>query len=137
MADDIPHYWVTNFKTRKNILTLPYYYHFDDQFFLMFPPLGMGCGLENSKALLQKWKLEFDATYKRGRYFSIFIHPYLIQWGNRLEILENILAYIKDFHDVWNPTGREVVQYWKDTYPASSFLKLKESIWKDYPGSLS
>ena len=137
MADDIPHYWVTNFKTRQNILTLPYHYQFDDQFFLMFPPLGMGCGLENSKTLFQNWKLEFDATYKRGRYFSIFIHPYLIQWGNRLEVLENILAYIKDFNDVWNPTCREVTQYWKDTYPANSFLKLKESIWKDYPGSLS
>jgi peptidoglycan/xylan/chitin deacetylase (PgdA/CDA1 family) len=137
MADDIPHYWVVDFNTRRNILTLPYYYHFDDQFFLMFPALGMGSGLENPMTLFQNWKQEFDATYRRGRYFSIFVHPYLIQWGNRLEILENLIAYIKDFPGVWNPTGIEVAQYWKANYPASSYLNLKESIWKDYAGSLS
>ena len=37
LADDIPHYWVTDFASRRAILALPYYCHFDDQFFLMFP----------------------------------------------------------------------------------------------------
>ncbi len=137
MADDIPHYWVTDFHTSRHILTLPYYYHFDDQFFLMFPAPGLGSGLENSMTLFQNWKQELDATYRRGRYFSIFVHPYLIQWGNRFEILEKMITYIKEFPAVWNPTGVEVARYWKATYPASSYLNLKESIWRDYPGSLS
>ena len=42
LADDIPHYWVTDFASRRAILTLPYYYHFDDQFFCMFPRAGTG-----------------------------------------------------------------------------------------------
>ncbi|MBU2410025.1 MAG: polysaccharide deacetylase family protein, partial [Gammaproteobacteria bacterium] len=45
LADDIPHYWVVDFASRKNILALPYYYHFDDQFFMMYP--SRGSGLEN------------------------------------------------------------------------------------------
>ena len=49
LADDIPHYWVTDFASRRAILTLPYYYHFDDQFFLMFP--RKGTGLEHPDAL--------------------------------------------------------------------------------------
>jgi len=137
MADDIPHYWVTDFQTRRNILTLPYYYHFDDQFFLMFPAPGMGSGLENPMTLLQNWKYEFDATYRRGRYFAMVVHPYLIGWGNRLEMLENILLHIKGFPYVWNPTGNECVRYWKEKYPASCSLKLERSIWRDYPGSQS
>ncbi len=32
LSDDIPHYWVSGFAARRSILTLPYYYHFDDQF---------------------------------------------------------------------------------------------------------
>lgn len=40
LADDIPHYWVSDFASRRALLTLPYYYHFDDQFFLMFPCKG-------------------------------------------------------------------------------------------------
>jgi len=137
MADDIPHYWVTDFHTRRNILTLPYYYHFDDLFFLMFPALGMGSGLENPMTLFENWKQEFDATYQRGRYFTLIIHPFLIGWGNHLEILENIIAYIKGFTAVWNPTGSECARYWKEKYPTRSYLNLKESIWKDYPGSIS
>jgi peptidoglycan/xylan/chitin deacetylase (PgdA/CDA1 family) len=42
LADDIPHYCVSDFASRRALLTLPYYYHFDDQFFLMFPRKGTG-----------------------------------------------------------------------------------------------
>jgi peptidoglycan/xylan/chitin deacetylase (PgdA/CDA1 family) len=59
LADDIPHYWVTDFASRRAILTLPYYYHFDDQFFCMFPVAGTG--LENSDMLLRNWRAELDA----------------------------------------------------------------------------
>jgi peptidoglycan/xylan/chitin deacetylase (PgdA/CDA1 family) len=137
MADDIPYYWVSKFASRRCILTLPYYYHFDDLFFLMFPPIGMGSGLENPLTLFYNWKEEFDAQYRRGRYFSMTIHPFLIAWGHRLEMLENIILHIKSFPHVWNPTGSQCARYWKNRYPASTYLELKESIWKDYPGSLS
>ena len=137
MADDIPYYWATDFHKRRTLLTLPYYYHFDDLFFLMFPPVGLGSGLENPMTLFRNWKAEFDAQYRRGRYFSMFIHPFLMGWGNRLELLENFLVYMKGFQGVWIPTGIECTAYWKHKYPASSHLELKESIWKDYPGSLS
>jgi peptidoglycan/xylan/chitin deacetylase (PgdA/CDA1 family) len=72
LADDIPHYWVSNFASRRALLTLPYYYHFDDQFFLMFP--RKGTGLEHPDALLRNWRGEFAAQYKRGRYFHITLH---------------------------------------------------------------
>ncbi len=51
MADDIPHYWVTDSASRRNLLAMPYYYHFDDLFFLMFPAPGGGTGLENPETL--------------------------------------------------------------------------------------
>jgi peptidoglycan/xylan/chitin deacetylase (PgdA/CDA1 family) len=137
MADDIPHYWVTDFHSQRNILALPYYYHFDDLFFLTFPAPGMGTGIENPMVLFQNWRQEFDATYQRGRQFTMIVHPHLIGWANRLEMLENMFLHIRNFPAVWNPTGSECAQYWKERYPASSSLNLRESIWKDYPGSLS
>ena len=97
----------------------------------------MGSGLENAASLFENWKQEFDATYRRGRYFTMVLHPHLIAWGNRLEILEAIIHHIKGFPAIWNPTGAECARYWKERYPASSSLKLEKSIWKDYPGSLS
>ena len=83
-----PHYWVTDFASAAHLLTLPYYYHFDDQFFLLFP--RKGTGLENPDALLRNWKAELDAQYKRGRQFAMVLHPHAIGWPNRLHVLEQL-----------------------------------------------
>jgi len=105
LADDIPHYWVTDFASRRALLTLPYYYHFDDQFFLMFP--RKGTGLEHPDALSRNWKAEFDAQYKRGRHFHMTLHPRHIGWCNRLQLLDEFLSYLRGFPGLWNPTGEE------------------------------
>jgi len=126
---------VTDFASRRAILTLPYYYHFDDQFFLMFP--RKGTGLEHPDALFKNWKSEFDAQYKRGRHFHMTLHPHHIDWCNRLQLLDDFLSYLRGFPALWNPTGAECAGYWLKTYPASTYLRLEPSIWRDYPGSLS
>jgi peptidoglycan/xylan/chitin deacetylase (PgdA/CDA1 family) len=135
LADDIPHWWVTDFASRRAILTLPYYYHFDDQFFCMFPHAGTG--LENSDMLVRNWRAELDAQYKRGRFFTMVLHPQHVGWCNRMGLLEDFLAYMARLPDLWNPTGAECAGYWAQTYPAATHLELEPSIWKDYPGSLS
>jgi peptidoglycan/xylan/chitin deacetylase (PgdA/CDA1 family) len=135
LADDIPHYWVTDFASRQAILTLPYYYHFDDQFFCMFPT--QGTGLENPDMLIRNWRAELDAQYKRGRFFTMTLHPQHIGWCNRMGALEDFLTYMAGLPELWNPTGAECARYWSDTYPAATHLKLEPSIWRDYPGSLS
>ncbi len=135
LADDIPHYWVSDFASRRAILTLPYYYHYDDQFFLLFPP--QGTNLENPDALARNWRAELDAQYRRGRYFSMTVHPHIIGWANRLQVLDDFLAYMTSLPALWNPTGSEVAAHWAKHHPPETHLKLKPSIWKDYPGSLS
>ena len=135
LADDIPHYWVTDFARRRAILTLPYYYHFDDQFFCMFP--RHGTGLENSDMLFRNLRGELDAQYGRGRFFTMILHPQHIGWCTRTAALEDFLLYMTRLPDLWNPTGRECARYWSSAYPAATHLNLEPSIWKDYPGSLS
>jgi peptidoglycan-N-acetylglucosamine deacetylase len=135
LADDIPHYWVTDFASRQAILTLPYYYHFDDQFFCMFPTEGTG--LENPDALMRNWRAEFDAQYRRGRFFGMTLHPQHIGWCHRLAGLEEFLGRLAGLPDLWNPTGAQCARYWRGAYPAEKSLKLAPSIWQDYPGSLS
>src|SRR5207248_9005888 len=122
LADDIPHYWVSDFASRRALLTLPYYYHFDDQFFLMFP--RKGTGLEHPDALLRNWRGEFAAQYRRGRYFHMTLHPQHIGWSNRLQMLDEFLAELRWYPGLWNPTGSECARYWLETYPASEHLHL-------------
>jgi peptidoglycan-N-acetylglucosamine deacetylase len=134
LADDLPHYWVTDFASRRAMLTLPYYYHFDDQFFCMFP--REGTGLENSDMLLRNWRAELEAQYRRGRFFGMTLHPQHIGWCNRLAGLHEFLGGLARLPGLWNATGAEYAGYWTATYPIGS-LKLEPSIWRDYPGSLS
>lgn len=119
------------------ILTLPYYYHFDDQYFLMFPPPGLGSGLENPEPFLTNCLLECDAQYKRGRYFSMVLHPHIIGFGHSMRRLEALFSHLQDFSGIWNPTAVQCAHYWQAHYPASTTLHLEPSIWQDYPGSLS
>jgi peptidoglycan/xylan/chitin deacetylase (PgdA/CDA1 family) len=135
LADDLPHYWVTDFARRRAILTLPYYYHFDDQFFCLFPTEGTG--LENPDLLFRNWRGELDAQYRRGRFFTMTLHPQHIGWCNRMAGFEAFLGFMTSLPGLWNATGEECARYWTTSYPAASTLRLEPSIWQDYPGSLS
>ena len=135
LADDAPHYWVTDFNARRAMLALPYYYHFDDQYFCMFPTKGTG--LENSDMFVRNLRAELAAQYRRGRFFSMVLHPQHAGWCNRLGPIEEFLADMARLPGLWVATGRDVAGHWQRNHPPATHLKLEPSIWKDYPGSLS
>ena len=135
LADDAPHWWVTDFATRRAILALPYYYHFDDQWFCMFP--AKGTGLENPDFLHRNWRSEFAAQHARGRCFSMVVHPQHSGFAHRLAMLDGFLAWLEDWPGIWNPTGSGCAAHWEATFPRETHLRLEPSIWKDHTGSLS
>jgi len=114
---------------------MPYYYHFDDQFFMLFP--RRGSGLENPDMLFRNWTAEFTAQYKRGRFFNMTLHPGNSGWCNRLYLLDQFLDFVRSQPGVWNASSRDCANYWIAKYPPETHLKLEPSIWQDYPGSLS
>jgi peptidoglycan/xylan/chitin deacetylase (PgdA/CDA1 family) len=132
LADDVPHYWVTDAVSQRAILTMPYYYHYDDQFFLLFP--SKGTGLEHADSLFRNWQAEFDAQYRRGRHFHMTLHPYASGFGHRLRLLETFLQHANGSAGVWNTTASTVIAHWRQL---DSAPRLEPSIWRDYPGSLS
>ena len=132
LADDIPHHWVTDAASRRSILAMPYYYHYDDQFFLLFP--SKGTGLEHADSLFRNWRAEFDAQYRRGRHFHMTLHPYASGFGHRVRLLETFLQYVSGTLGVWNATASEVIAHWRQIDPVP---RLEPSIWRDHPGSLS
>ncbi len=135
LADDVPHYWVTDFDTKRALLTLPSYYHFNDQYFMLYP--RKGSGLENPDVLFRNWRWEFDAQYARGRHFEMTIHPQHIAWSNRIPGVERFLDHVASSAGVWVATSCACAEYWKAAYPADTTLRLEASIWRDYEGSMS
>lgn len=134
-ADDAPHWWVSDAAARRAILALPYYYHFDDQWFCMFP--AKGTGLENPDMLHRNWRGEFSAQYRRGRCFHMVIHPQHSGFAHRLAMLDGFLAWVGQHPGLWNPTGSECAAHWEAALPRAEHLRLAPAIWKDHPGSLS
>ncbi|QFG37585.1 peptidoglycan/xylan/chitin deacetylase (PgdA/CDA1 family) [Paracoccus pantotrophus] len=135
LADDAPYWWVSDFDRHQALLALPYYYHFDDTFFLMFP--REGTGLERPQALLRGWRAELRAQYRRGRYFNICVSPARSGWGHRFDNLATFLRETMALPGIWAATGAEIADYWHLHYPAETTLKLAPSIWRDYADSLS
>lgn len=135
LADDVPHWWVTDPVGPRALLALPYYYHFDDQYFLMFP--AKGTGLEHADALARNWRAEFKAQYRRGRQFGMVVHPHAIGFAHRVRLLDDFLAEVARYPGVWTATGRACATHWRETFPAATHLRLEPSIWQDHAGSLS
>lgn len=134
-ADDAPHYWVFDPSGPRSILCMPYYYHFDDQFFLLFP--AKGSGLEHADSLARNWRAEIDAQHRRGRCFSMVLHPYAIGWGHRSKLLNAFLEHVATLPGIWNSTALQCATHWRAQYPAETTLRIAPRIWKDYPDSLS
>lgn len=65
-------------------------------------------------------KANFDRLYAEGEQsgtvMCIPLHAYLIGHPYRLEPFEEALAYITGHPDVWVATGRDIAQYWIETY---------------------
>ncbi|EPX86031.1 polysaccharide deacetylase family protein [Salipiger mucosus] len=135
LADDAPYYWVSDEQKGEALLALPYYYHFDDTFFLMFP--REGTGLERPQALLNNWRAEFRAQYRRGRYFNLCVSPARSGWGHRFDNLATVLREAMAHPGVWAATGAEIAAHWQAKHPVETGLKLAPSIWQDYEDSLS
>lgn len=134
-ADDAPHWWVADAAARRAMLTLPYHYHFDDQWFCMFP--AKGTGLENPDFLHRNWRAELAAQYARGRCFHMVVHPQHSGFAHRLAMLDAFLASWEGYPGLWNPTGSDCAAHWEAAMPRERHLGLEPSIWRDHPGSLS
>ncbi len=140
MADDAPHYWVTDPSGPRSLLTMPYSYHFDDQFFLLFPPAvhgSGGSGLEHPEVLASNWRTEFAAQRNGGGMFTMTLHPHIIGCLHRIRLLEDFFASVKAHDDVWIATAKQCAEHWLAHHNPETHLRLAPSIWRDYHDSLS
>lgn len=51
--------------------------------------------------ILQIWMDEFDAAREDGGLFQLTLHPHIIGHRSRLRIVDELLAHIRRFDDVW------------------------------------
>ena len=126
MADDIPHYWVTDCDAPRPMLALPYYYALDAQFFIFFPGFGKGNGLMQSKTLLENWEREIQGALRYNRQAVLVMQPYLMQFGPALWLLERLGETIRNCPGLWVTTSGACAEYWLETYPFSKTARVEK-----------
>src|SRR5262245_58003194 len=69
----------------------------------MFPPDGLGSGLENPQPFFTNCKRGLEAQSKRGRYFSMVLHTHMLAFAHRMRLLATLFSHPQDFPGLWNP----------------------------------
>lgn len=100
IADNIPHYWITDYDRRHTLLMLPYYYAMDTRFFMFFPGVGKGSGLVQTWALWENWATELEGVRARGGQSTFAIQPYLMQLRAARTVLDRLMRTVMGVPDL-------------------------------------
>lgn len=100
MADAEP-YELLERGENTGIIEIPVEWIRDDAPYLMMDRFGGLRPHMPPRELLQIWIDEFDAARAEGGLFQLTMHPHIIGHRSRLKILDQLLAHIRSFDDVW------------------------------------
>ena len=106
MADDRP-YELMQAGEPTGMVELPVEWILDDAP-LMNP---RGNSYTSPRELLQVYIDEFDKAYEEGTMFLLTTHPHIIGHRSRIVILEELIAHIQGYEDVWFATHEQVARY--------------------------
>lgn len=125
MADDIPHYWITDYDRRHTLLMLPYYYAMDTRS-SCFPRSGQGERARADAGALGNWAAELEGVRAWGRQSTFVIQPYLMQFGAARAVLDRLMRAVTGAPDLWSATSGACAAYWKQAYPADRDAAFRE-----------
>ena len=110
MADDEPYELVADGQP-TGVVEIPVEWIRDDAPYLMMDRFASLRPYTPPRQLGQIWKDEFDGAYAAGGVFQLTMHPHIIGHRSRLVILDELLAYIRTFDDVWVTTHARLAEH--------------------------
>lgn len=97
----------------RDFVELPVSWELDDAPYFLFNFFPYMSGLSTPSDVLEVWKAEFDGSYEAGGCFLLVVHPFCIGRYPRIAMLDELIAYIKTFPDVWITTHLDVAAEWR------------------------
>jgi peptidoglycan/xylan/chitin deacetylase (PgdA/CDA1 family) len=97
----------------RDFVELPVSWELDDAPYFLFSFFPYMSGLVPPSQVLEIWKAEFDGCYAAGGCFLLVVHPFCIGRHPRIAMLDELIAYIKSFPDVWFAHHLDVATEWK------------------------
>lgn len=97
----------------RNFVEIPVCWELDDAPYFMFNFFPYMSGFCTPSHVSEIWKAEFDGSHANGACFILVLHPQVIGRYSRLQMLEDLIRYIKKQPGVWWANHREVAEEWK------------------------
>ncbi|MFZ4451695.1 polysaccharide deacetylase family protein [Salibacterium aidingense] len=110
---------INPYRTKRNgketsLIELPVQWMLDDAPFFLFSINGPSRPIFPANHVMEIWKEEFHAIYKRGGLFNLVCHPQIIGRPSRLDMLDNFISYINSYPDIQFVKGKEMACYYRD-----------------------
>jgi peptidoglycan/xylan/chitin deacetylase (PgdA/CDA1 family) len=108
MDDDGPYIITTG---NRYIVEIPVQWGLDDYpFFHYAPTLGTNRPIATTEQVLQEWCSAFKAHHKLERVFVLTLHPYIIGRPGRLQMLSQLIQYMRGFSGVRFMTSAQLAE---------------------------
>ncbi|GAA0527209.1 Peptidoglycan/xylan/chitin deacetylase, PgdA/CDA1 family [Halorubrum aquaticum] len=100
----------------EGIVEIPFDWSLDDWPYFgyqMYPQLPYQSGITPTGPVFDSWRREFDGLHKRGRAFTLTMHPQIIGRAGRIDALEELIQHVLATGDAWITTGEEIAERWE------------------------
>jgi peptidoglycan/xylan/chitin deacetylase (PgdA/CDA1 family) len=113
MADDDP-YELLEDGEPTGVVELPVEWIRDDAPYLTMDRFGSARPYTAPSAVLEVFMREFDQAYDEGGLFLLTMHPHVIGHSSRIQILEELIQYMRSHAGIWFARHDEVARYCKE-----------------------
>lgn len=114
MADDDPYELLDEGEATGMVELPPEWIRDDAVYFNMVRFSGLRPYTPPS-AVLEIFKREFDGAYAEGGMYILTMHPHISGHHSRMQVLEELIQYIRSHTGVWFATHAEIARYAKET----------------------
>jgi peptidoglycan/xylan/chitin deacetylase (PgdA/CDA1 family) len=97
----------------REFVELPVSWELDDAPYFLFNFFPYMSGMATPSQVLEIWKAEFEGSYRAGGCFLLVVHPFCIGRHPRIAMLDELVAWIKGFPDVWFAHHLDVAREWR------------------------
>ena len=110
MADDRPYRLVEDGKP-SHLVELPVEWILDDWPYFQLDWADGPIALRSADDVRSIWQGEFDGAYEEGTLFLLTMHPQVIGHRYRVQMLDELVTYIKSKPGVWFATHAEIAEH--------------------------
>ncbi|MBN1613950.1 MAG: polysaccharide deacetylase [Deltaproteobacteria bacterium] len=98
---------------KSKLIELPIDWLLDDYVHFQFSPPSIP-GLSAPSKVLEIWRGEFEGYLEDGGCFTLTMHPQVIGRSHRMQMLDQLVRYMKEKPGVWFATCGDVARHWAD-----------------------